>query len=302
MVETTGNYCPRCKLNQMRIKEHEDGSTTGVCHNCGYQFSKPKATLSRTQNQSNISQLLKTINEYAFIIAIVAMVLSFFTLTSVTSLNDYTVTNLNTLNTEFSEKLNTLNESFNSTTSNHTEQIGFIITSVNSISSTLTALQNLNINISQAEQLISNINETLTQLNNQYITQQSFLNNTNCTLKITEYPNQNTTDTFVFSTIEITISNPNTTLRDTTLRMFYPNSNWNVTGSDNAMLPISILSPGYIETTWIENTNEHHIELRLEWNTTSYSTTEVGDFTSSLRVNNNYFNFYIERDTDLSSV
>jgi len=304
MTETTGNPCPRCNQAQMRISEQPDGSKTGICHSCGYQFSNPSPTAKSTK-QLDIPKLLKTINEFAFIIAIIAMLISFSTLSSISSIDNSTKTSINTLNTQLTEQLNTLNTSLNSTNAtitNHTDQIGFVINSINSISSTISNLQNLNTNISQAEQLISDINNTLSQLNNQYITQQSFLTNTNCTLKITEFPNQNTSDGELFANIEITISNSNTTLHDTLLKMYYENSVWNITGS-NIIVTSSPPHNNYIEIVWIEEADEQNTELRLEWNTSSYTTQiDEDDLITSLNVNNQYFNFNIERDTDLSLV
>lgn len=304
MTETTGNPCPRCNRTQMRISEQPDGSKTGICHSCGYQFSNPSPT-AKPRTQLDIPKLLKTINEFAFIIAIIAMLISFSALSSIGNIDNSTKTSINTLNTQLTEKLNTLNTSLNSTNTtitNHTDQIGFIITSINTISSTIANLQNLNTNISQAEQLISDINNTLTQLNNQYTTQQAFLTNTNCTLKITEFPNQNTSDGNAFAEIKITISNSNHTLHDTVLKMFYANSFWNIT-SGSAISIFQLPCEDYIELIWIGDSDEQTTELRLEWSTSSYTThVDDDDIITSLKVNNDYFNFNIERENNLSFV
>jgi len=306
MTETTRNYCPRCKENQMRIAELPDGSKTGVCHNCGYQFSN---SIPQTKQRGvfDISKLLQTVSDFSFVIAILAIIISIVVMSSIGSVDNNAKVSINALDTEFTNKINSLNETVNSTLNvvdNHTGQVNYLMNSINSLSSTITSLQNLNSNMSRIEQLISQLNETLNSLRTQYENEQFFLTTTNCTLRVTEYPNQNITDGSVFAEVEIIIQNPNITLHDTFLKIFYKNSVWNETSSNNTVSPIFLPYTEYAEINWIDNSDEHHIKLHLEWNTTSYYTTIVNtdNIVYSLMVNNNYFNFYTEKIINSSVV
>lgn len=308
-TQTTGNKCPRCKQNQLRVIQQDDGSTTGVCHNCGYKLFQPSPNQQRSgRSPTGFTEIMSFINNYAFVIAIVGMLIAFISMSGIGSLSAFTTTSIDEINQSIDSNFDTLNSSINITNNNLSNQfslIGHLQNDVLTIQGQITELTALNQNVTILEELVSAINQTITVLNNKYVTEQSFLSNTNCTLKITEYPNQNMSDGSIFAEVEITISGLNNTLHDTLLKMYYEDSVWNVTGSDNDITPInSTLSEGYVEVIWIENCNEHHVEFRLEWDTLTYATTEVDEdeLITSLQVNNLYFNFNTERDNNYDIV
>jgi hypothetical protein len=291
--ETTGNECPRCKQNSMRIITQPNGTISGICHNCGktLSYSPPG---ERSQRPS-ITQLLQRINEYSFLIAIVAMIIAISSLSNIGNLSTYTTQHLNILDDQFNEKFEGMNNTTSTLLSNHTIQISNNTLSLLALQTQLSSLSNIQSNISIFN---SSLQTTINRVEDLEL-QNFYQSHSNLTLTITEFPLQN--DTTRYAHLNVSILSTNNTLlqfNETRFYLSYPNSNISLLSYNTKYIPYTYQPiPSYLETHLFEKSSSYTFRYNLTWDTSHYNTSSVtlSSLDSSLCLDSMYFDFKISK-------
>ena len=298
------NKCPRCKKNRLVIKDIGT-AVIGNCKYCGYQFKNEKQPTQQQQEeeyqpqQSNekpsIFQLIMkgihSINPFASIIALFAIVLSLIILAQVigvdSNLDSYKVA----VNKELTKNSNDIDEVRNNTAGN-LQQLNNLKTkvsdietgmsnyvNVNSLTNKLNALRtDLTANITSIEENITRIDgqlDTLSSSDESFIRQSTDINMT-----LFYLVNQSTAGDKRHCFFNITFENQEIDLQEVVYSIYMNGTNITLYDYESFIQPenFSVLNGTDFDNYrcyWFERTDFIMVSFLIDWNISKYNTTDL---------------------------
>jgi len=271
--------CPKCGQETLQVTENHN-KIGGVCSNCNYKFVKDK--------QSKSLVILKLLKEYSFIIAIVAIVIVAISFSGFSSEDAKLNTRIKNLKSDIEEDIGAINVKLNgldSDISAHGTLINGLTNRLENAESNLTALKNLH---SDTRNILLQLNDTVNS-----ISKNDIIDNTKVFFNITNYEDQNISNSNYYANAELNIISEET-ISLLEFYLTYPNSN------------ISIVDEKVINETYSQTLNSYdtinlfkigefknfNINFNITWNSTLYDSTLIShaEIVPVLKLNATYFN------------
>ena len=283
--------CPKCGEETLQVTEDEN-KIGGFCTNCNYKFMKDKKV--------NNFDIIKFINDYAFIIGISAIIISLFIFATLSGQDSVLSDSIKDLRETLTEDIDDLDDKFSNVKGDIVNNKAIIDNLKDRLAiaeNNITALNDL-YNIT--ENIYSILNDTNSTIQDIYdILGESFdYYNTTINFNLTNYQNQTDNNTY-YAHLELEI-NSNISINDFEMFIHYPKVN--LTNNRNATTGSSdflyILEPfinlSYLDTVKISGygSNDHfyHI-LNITWNKTDYNTTILNENKFFYKVKINDLNY-----------
>jgi len=311
MRETTGNYCHRCGKNTMRIIENDDGSMNGVCHNCGNQMHTPaKVQPQEQRKQVDIQEIFGYINQYAFLIGFVAIIISILTMSAIGGVSDYANSRFNILQNDINDEhilIENLTTNLNTTkneVSEHSTKIANTQNNVANIQNQITNLNDLESKVDTLETTMDGVNNTVDNIldNVSALAMRSIIqNNSNFSLHVKEYQNQSNVSSTRYVHFTASIDNTKNLLNRTQFCFAMPDTTIKVMSYDSEYTPIiNGDNTNHVFLDFFEQNTEIEATFNISWDTSDYNTYQLdanNNLESKAYVNGFYFDFDITKET-----
>jgi len=282
--------CPKCKEDTLKV-EKQDDELVGLCNNCGYNFVKEDEGF-------NIHGILSLLKEYAFIIAIISILLIAFMFNLLSSQDTDIINEVGILRDDIDDDISTINSEISNIKTD-------IITHGSSINNLEENLEYVEEDVTQLKELSFNINNILSILNYTNSTIQDiynivFLNysKTDVTMNVYNYPNQSEINGTYYSLVNIIIES-NENIDDFELSFHYPYTNLifeDYKTNDDFRIREKTFSNDslHLSTIIIEGfgiTNHIELDMNITWDTTRYTskTLDMNNLIYQLKINDIYY-------------
>ena len=276
--------CPNCGKEELEIELNNDNIIQGTCKHCGYNYYKEQRTF-------NANQILPLIKEYAFIIAIISILLTAFFANSLSSYDSTLDSKISTLQESIQDNIDILSADISKNSGDintHGNLIVNLQSTLDTASNNITALTNL---YEQTNNLISQLNSTITNLSaNPY---QYILDNTIINITSISYNDQIPINNTYYCKIDTNITFSQN-MNITEIFLYSPNTNISMISSNHATLnqtqSTDSISNDTIHITAFKNIDFFNLSLNISWSK-EYRDTSIFDIDDTfflIKVDNTY--------------